>query len=157
MQGLEGLHERSKLGVAEPAGELVVSACDREVMTRVETIMWSKISSSCATMVAACLSSTAASGALVGPAQVQAAAQEPLLVGLLLGQPEIGGLVPEVADAEVLDADHPGGGQPRVVDAAANGLDAGLLAPVLARPLGRCGCSGSVRVARTTRAVQSIS
>ena len=33
----------------------------------------------------------------IGPAQVQAATEKTLLVGLLLGQPEVGGVVPEIA------------------------------------------------------------
>src|SRR5208337_2896402 len=46
---------------------------------------------------------------LIGPAQVQTATEETLLVGLFLSQPEVGGVIPEIADAQVLDANHPRG------------------------------------------------
>ena len=61
----------------------------------------------------------------VGPAQVQAAAQETLLLGHRLPEPEVAGVVPEVADAEVLDGDELGGVHVLIVEAGVDGLGSG--------------------------------
>src|SRR5262249_12539512 len=61
----------------------------------------------------------------IGPAQVQAAAQEPLVFRDTLGQPEIAGIVPEVSHAEMLHGDDPGGVDILIVDACVDGLGLG--------------------------------
>ena len=105
-------------------------------MTRVETTMWSKISFKAEDDARGFLAGRGGCDlTLVGPAQVQAATEETLLVGLFLGQPEVGGVIPEIADAEVLDANHPRGRNVLIVNAAADGLGAWLVLP----SRGRCG------------------
>ena len=100
------------------------STRDRDVTTRVVMIIWSKRSWSVdrSRPGRGIVAAHPARLPLVGPAQVQAAAQEAIFVGHALGEPEILGIVPEIAYAEELDGDDAGGVHVLVVDAGVDGL-----------------------------------
>jgi len=53
---------------------------------------------------------------LIGPGHIQATTQKSLLVGLFLRQPEVGGIIPEITHAQVLDTYQPSRGHIAVVD-----------------------------------------
>ena len=130
---------------------------DRELTTRVPMIMASKISPRVARIVRAGPGSgdRRSEPRRVGPTEIQAAAQEALLLGHALAEPEIAGIIPEIPDAEVLHGDDAGGVDVFVVDTRVDGLGAGLAAGPRAAAGG--GAGDSKWAARTTRAEQSNS
>ena len=110
MQRVDRLPGAVEVGIGEPAGEaVVVDARARARRPACVMIMWSKTSCSVARIAAWSRIGSASLGrALVGPADVQVAAQEAIFVGHALGEPEIVGVVPEIAHAEELDGDDAG-------------------------------------------------
>jgi hypothetical protein len=65
--------------------------------------------------------------ALIGPAYVEVAAQESILIGSSLVEPEILGIIPQIADAKELNGDD------------ACGVDTGIVNPRVNRFIGPFG------------------
>ena len=126
MQVIEGFPGSVEVRVAEPPGELVVAGVrpGRDDPGRDDQVVEDLVQGrDDARGFLGC------DLTLIGPAQVQTATEETLLVGLFLSQPEVGGVIPEIADAEVLDANYPLERNVLIVKAAADGLSAWLVWP----------------------------
>ncbi len=140
MQSLERLPGPVEAGVAQPAGEaIVLNARPRVDHTGTEDHRIEDFAQGGQDARTVGDGKIAIRSRGVGPTEIQATAQEPLVVRNGLAKPEVAGIVPEISDAEVFDGHDPARVHVFIVDARVYRLGAGLSAGSRGVPRGRSG------------------